>query len=127
MPDKVLYEYAVLRVVPRVEREEFVNVGVILFSKQIGYLACSINHQPLRVSQLFPSADLEYICSYLLSFERICMGLPNSGPIALLPPAERFRWLTAVRSTVVQTSRLHPGFCSNPALALQMLYDEYVL
>lgn len=127
MPENYLYEYAVIRLVPRVEREEFINAGVILFSKParfIGMLS-RIDADKLRLFGSEPSP--EAFRAALGAFEAVCYGRPEGGPVALLEPAERFRWLTAARSTCLQTSRPHPGLAADPATALQRLFEELVL
>jgi len=127
MPDRFLYEYAVLRVVPRVEREEFMNVGVVLYCPSRGFLACTsqINHDRLRA--LAGETDWAEIEDYLNAFRQICEGNRQCGsPIAALPAASRFRWLTATRSTVLQTSRVHPGFCTDPEETLNRLFVQQV-
>jgi hypothetical protein len=127
MPAKHLYEYAVLRVVPRVEREEFINVGVILYCGSQGFLqaTCELNEARLYA---FAGAglDLADVRERLRSFERICGGRATGGPIGQLAPASRFRWLTAQRSTVVQTSPVHPGLCEDPAATLTRLHAQLV-
>lgn len=127
MQEKHLFEYAVIRVVPRVEREEFLNVGVILFCKQQKFLHTlyQLNKERLRVFS--PDIDLEEVEAHLHAFERISSGGANSGPIGKLDAAARFRWLTATRSTVVQTSKVHPGFCSDLPGAIAKLQEELVL
>jgi len=127
MQDKQLFEYAVIRVVPRVEREEFINVGVILFSNRKKYLACKLHFDAAKIQTLSIEADLEEIEKNLESFSKIADGTKDSGPIGQLIPAERFRWLTATRSTVVQCSKVHPGFCLDPAQSLDRLFKELVL
>lgn len=136
MQDKHLYEYAVIRVVPRVEREEFLNVGVVLYCARPRFLGVRFALNEHRLGAFAPGrTDAEpggaieplQLAEYLLAFERICKGDPNGGPIAALTPAERFRWLTATRSTVLQTSRVHPGFCTSPEETLGRLFGELVL
>lgn len=126
MQERQLYEYAVIRVVPRVEREEFLNVGVVLYCSSKKYLEAVyiINHQ--RLSAFCNTCDAAEIETYLTAFKNICLGNGDAGPISLLQPAARFRWLTATRSTVVQTSKTHPGLCLNPADMLQKLFKELV-
>ncbi len=127
MQDKHLYEYAVIRVLPRVEREEFLNVGIILFSKSAKYINVrfSINEQKLLM--LSNELDLEQLQLNLESFEKIALGHKDGGPIAQLDIPSRFRWLTAVRSSVIQTSRPHPGFCGNLDSTIERLFTELVL
>ena len=127
MQGKQLFEYAVIRVVPRVEREEFLNVGIILYSKQQKYLQCKYQLDAERLRAVFPSIDITEIEAHLHSFERICTGSADGGPIAKLDLPSRFRWLTATRSTVVQTSKVHPGFCADLPEALQKLHTQLVL
>ena len=120
------YEYAVIRIVAQVEREEFLNVGVVLFCAKRKFLRCRYKLNAARVSAVFPELDLAEIQEHLYSFERICHGAPDAGPISLLSPAERFRWLTATRSTVLQTSKVHPGLCGDPATMLDRIFEQQV-
>ncbi|GAA4504039.1 DUF3037 domain-containing protein [Hymenobacter ginsengisoli] len=126
MPAKHLFEYAVLRVVPRVEREEFLNVGVILYCASQGFLQATCELNEARLRAFSASLDLPDVRERLRSFERICGGRATGGPIGQLAPASRFRWLTAQRSTVVQTSPVHPGFCEDAATTLARLHAELV-
>lgn len=126
MQDQFLYEYAIIRVVPRVEREEFLNVGVILYSKQLKYIDCIYHLNENRIQSVFGQIDLVEVEQFLGAFERICKGLPDSGPIGKLDIPSRFRWLTATRSTVIQTSKVHPAFCSNPRQALEKIFQQMV-
>ena len=121
-----VYEYAILRVVPCVEREEFINVGVILCSKQQNRLLCGIHLNEKKVTMLDEKADLPLIRSYLDSFKEICDGIPNGSPIALQDALSRFRWLTAVRSSVIQTSRPHSGLADDLSQTLAALLESYV-
>jgi len=127
MQENQLFEYAVIRVVPRVEREEFLNVGVILYSRKQNFLQALFKLDKMRLQAFSDKLDTGEVEEHLLAFERICNGGPDSGPIGQLDMASRFRWLTATRSTVVQTSKVHPGFCSNPAEAIQKLFTQLVL
>ena len=126
MPAKDLFEYAVLRVVPHVEREEFLNVGVILYCKAQGFLQARFSLPEARLRAFTHELDLAEITARLQAFERICQGKATGGPIGRLPIAERFRWLTATRSTVVQTSAVHPGLCANAAETLARLHAQLV-
>ena len=126
MQEKYLYEYAVIRLVPRVEREEFLNVGVVLFCKEKKFLKALYNLYNTRVETFCNTCDINEIETYLKAFEIICEGEFNNGPISQLPAAARFRWLTATRSTVVQTSKVHPGMCINPFEILQKLFKDLV-
>lgn len=120
------YSYAVVRVVPRVERGECVNVGVILFAREAGWLDARIELDAARVRALAPDADIALIERHLGTFEAICAGRDDGGPIAALPPSERFHWLTAPRSTIIQTAPVHVGTTDDPARALEELMDELV-
>ncbi len=126
MQERKLYEYAVIRVIPRVEREEFLNVGVVLYCSSIKYLEAVYVLNLQRLSAFCNTCDAQEIETYLIAFKNICIGNGNAGPISLLPAAARFRWLTATRSTVVQTSKTHPGLCIDPADMLQKLFKELV-
>jgi hypothetical protein len=106
------FDYAVLRVVPRVEREEFVNAGVILFCLERRYLACRISFDEARAAALWPSLDLATVRQHLNVVDLICHGDPVGGPMAKLSQRERFHWLTAPRSTVLQTSPVRTGVCT---------------
>lgn len=127
MHEKLLFEYGVIRVVPRVEREEFVNVGIILYCKQKKYLNCVYTLSIEKLSVLCPLLECDEVEAYLLSFEAICKGRKEAGSIGKLDLPSRFRWLTATRSTVVQTSKVHPGFCDDPDETLQKLFEQLVL
>ena len=127
MPEKYLFEYAVIRIVPKVEREEFVNVGIILYCRDLKFLQTIYTLSEERLKALAPDTDLPEIKAYLDAFEKISRGAREGGPIAQLDIAARFRWLTAQRSTVLQTSRVHPGFCANPHEALVRLHEQLVL
>ncbi len=127
MQDKHLYEYAVIRVLPRVEREEFLNVGIILFCKKEKFLKVLYQLDESRLRCLAEDFDLEQIQNNLESFEKICLGKKDGGPIAQLDVPSRFRWLTAVRSSVIQTSRPHPGMCCDLEETAKRLFKELVL
>lgn len=127
MQENHLFEYAVIRVVPRVEREEFINVGVILLCSKLKFLHVHIQLNEARLNALCPEIDRSELQEHIQSFERICKGGADSGPIGKLPLAERFRWLTAARSTMVQTSHVHPGLCTNPQKTLQHLVEQLVV
>lgn len=127
MQDKYLYEYAVIRVVPRVEREEFLNVGIILYCSKQGFLEAKIQLNEARFNAFPFSVEASELQEYLQTWQRICKGGKEGGPIGLLPIASRFRWLTSTRSTMVQTSKVHPGFCNNAAETLESLFQELVL
>jgi hypothetical protein len=126
MPENHLFEYAVIRVVPRVEREEFINVGVILYCAAQKFLQARFHVEEDRLRCLCPKTDPEEVQGYIQSFQRICEGGPAGGSIGRLPMAERFRWLTATRSTVIQTSKVHPGLCPDAAEMFERLYNQLV-
>ncbi|WP_192820897.1 DUF3037 domain-containing protein [Rufibacter sp. LB8] len=127
MPERYLFEYAVLRVVPRVEREEFMNVGVILFCGPQKFLQAKFYIDEARLKAFSPTLDVEELNQRLQAFDRICCGGKNGGVIGAFPLASRFRWLTSTRSTVVQTSAVHPGLSENPAETLDKLFTALVL
>ena len=127
MQEHHLFEYAVIRVVPRVEREEFLKVGVILYCQKQGFLQSKFNLDHGRLQAFSGSVDVSELEDYLAALNRICIGGTKSGPIGSLPIASRFRWLTATRSTVVQTSKVHPGFCKNAGETLEKLFRDLVL
>lgn len=126
MQGQHLYEYAIIRVVPRVEREEFINVGVILCDWKSGFIGSKVFLNKEKLLALDPNADLEMIENNLSSFDKICQGSSKGGPIAEMDLASRFRWLTAVRSSVIQTSRPHTGFSTNLPKTLESLFEEQV-
>jgi hypothetical protein len=126
MQDRHLFEYAVIRVVPRVEREEFMNVGVILLCSKQKFLKMMYNINRERLMAFSSDLDLDALEENLSSFQRIATGGKDAGPIGELDAASRFRWLTATRSTVVQTSKVHPGFCLDGEDSLARLYEQLV-
>jgi hypothetical protein len=127
MPEQHLFEYAVIRVVPRVEREEFLNVGVIIYCARLKFLNCLVTANEQRLLALCPHLDMAELQQNLDAFMQICRGGTNSGTIGQLDAASRFRWLTATRSTVVQASKVHPGFCVDAAATLHRLHQQLVL
>lgn len=126
MQEKHLFEYAVIRVMPRVEREEFINTGVVLYCAKQKFLRAKIRLDEARLKILCPTCDPVALQEHLQAFERICAGGRQAGPIGKLPIAERFRWLTATRSTIVQTSKVHPGFCKDAGEMLEKLFADLV-
>ena len=122
----VWYSYAIVRVVPRVERGECINVGVVLFARERRFLEARIELDGDRLRTLAPDADVELIRRHLHAFLAIGAGDSAGGPLAALPPSERFHWLTAPRSTVIQTSAVHEGVCPDPAATLDDLLDAFV-
>ena len=127
MEDKYLFEYAVIRTVPRVEREEFLNVGVVLYCRDQKFLKARFEVNKDRIRAFSPNLNMLQVEEYLNAFEQICEGNPKVGAIGLLPAAERFRWLTAPRSTILQTSAVHSGFCTDAMEKLNELYQCLVL
>lgn len=126
MQEQHLYEYAIIRVVPRVEREEFINVGVVLCHWKRDFLCCKVQLDSKKLLMLDPLADVEMIQLNLASFEKICAGAKDGGNIALMDIASRFRWLTAVRSSIIQTSRPHAGSAEDLEKKLEILFEENV-
>lgn len=127
MQDKHLFEYAVIRVMPRVEREEFINVGIIMYCAKLKYLNAAFRVFPERLVALNCQLELDTIERNLDAIVTICKGGKAAGPIGMLDLAGRFRWLTATRSTVVQCSKVHPGFCVDAEETLNKLMAELVL
>jgi len=127
MPGKHLYEYAVIRVVPAVEREEFCNVGIILFCKQQKYIKVLSRLNTGRLKSFACDLDSDQLQNNLVAFEKIANGDKNGGPIAEMDLPSRFRWLTAVRSSSIQTSRPHPGITDDLDKTAERLFRELVL
>ncbi|WP_443939155.1 DUF3037 domain-containing protein [Pedobacter sp. MW01-1-1] len=127
MQERTLFEYAVIRVVPKVEREEFLNVGVILFCSKQKFLQTLFHLDEARIKAFAPTTDIQELRDNLCAFQRITSGEKDSGPIGAYDQASRFRWLTATRSTVVQCSKVHPGLCRDAQETLNKLYHDLVL
>ncbi|MBC5835281.1 DUF3037 domain-containing protein [Flavobacterium sp. F372] len=127
MHEKHLYDYAVLRVVPKVEREEFVNVGLMLLCKRQKYLRIEYQIPIEKIMAFCSEFDIEQVQINVDSFVKICKGKSDGGPIGQFPIEERFRWLTAVKSSSIQTSRPHSGFSSDLDATFEKLYAELVL
>ena len=121
-----LYDYAIVRVVPRVEREEFVNAGVILSCPSRKFLEARIELDEERLLALDPSVDLDAVRAHLATIPAICRGGDGAGPIGQLSQRERFHWLVAPRSTIIQTSHVHTGRCGNPEATMERLMDRMV-
>ncbi|MDQ6842853.1 MAG: DUF3037 domain-containing protein [Bacteroidota bacterium] len=126
MQKKDLFEYAVIRIVPRVEREEFLNAGVVLYCAKQKFLKVLYTIDEEKLATLCDDCDIPSVKKYLNAFEKVSKGNNNSGPIGKLSMAERFRWLTATRSTMVQTSKVHPGFCEDANETLEKLFNKLV-
>ncbi len=120
------YNYSIVRVVPRVEREEYINAGAIIFCRAKRFLAAKIELDRERLLAIAPAIDLELVESYLEIIPIICAGGKAAGPIGALSPAERFHWLTTPRSTIIQPSPPHAGLCHDPQLALEKLIRTVV-
>ena len=126
MSTELAYDYAIVRVVPRVERGEQVNVGVILSCVDGDFLEARVEVDPARLLALDPALDLDAIQAALDAIMTVCAGGPAAGPIGALPPRGRFRWLVSPRSTVIQMSPVHTGRTTDPAAALERLLDTMV-
>lgn len=126
MPDKFRYDYAVIRVVPKVDRGEFINAGVILSCPDLSFLEARIKLNESRLLALDPNVDLDLVKKHLASIPTICAGGDEAGSIGQLPQRQRFHWLVAQRSTIIQTSPVHTGRCSDPSAALEHLVATMV-
>ncbi|RZK44103.1 MAG: DUF3037 domain-containing protein [Pedobacter sp.] len=126
MQEKSLFEYAIIRLVPRVEREEFINVGVILYCAKQKFLKAKVILQKSRLDSFSEDVDIDFVLHNLNAIVQICDGVEGSGVIGQLDQPSRFRWLTATRSTIIQSSKVHPGFCKDPNEAIKRLLDEFV-
>jgi len=118
------FDYAVIRVVPRVERQEFINAGVVVFCLEMRYLDARIHLDPARLKALWPEVDVDLVRQHLEAVVRICAGDPSAGPIAKLPQRERFHWLVSARSTILQPSPVHTGLCDETDSILDRLEKE---
>ena len=127
MQGRYLFEYAIIRIVPRVEREEFLNVGIVLYCKERKFLKTKYGINKQRLNALCAEVDCKEVEEHLQSFEKISAGEKAGGQIAVLDMPSRFRWLTATRSTIIQTSKVHPGFCEDPNQTMEKLYMQFVL
>lgn len=126
MQEQNRYEYAVIRFVPRVEREEFVNVGLAMMCKRRRWMRVELMLNENRIKAMSPDADLDVIARQLQSFVDIAEGKKSAGPVASYPVEERFRWLSAVKSSVIQTSRPHPGLTPDLDLTFRSLFSDLV-
>jgi hypothetical protein len=124
--DHVTYDYAIIRVVPKVEREEFINVGVVVSCPARAFLEARIDLDEPRLMALDPALDLETIRAHLATIPAVCAGGAQAGPIGQLTQRERFHWLVSPRSTIIQTSPVHTGCCQDPAAVLERLLDRMV-
>jgi len=121
----IAYDYAVIRVIPRVHLGRFDNVGVILHARREGFIDLLHRVDPHRIALLASTIDLALLERHLQAWRRIATGEGASGAIALLPPSERFHWLTSPRSTILQTSPVHPGRCADPSTAIMDLFQRF--
>jgi hypothetical protein len=126
MPAQSVFEYAVIRIVPRVERGECINAGVVLLCRSRRFLEARIHLEPARLLALAPDVDVDAVLAQLASIPLVCRGGPEAGPIGALPVQERFRWLTAPRSTIIQPSPVHSGMSDDPRAALEHLFATMV-
>jgi len=126
VPDKFRYDYAIIRVVPKVDREEFINAGVIVSCPDLSFLEARIKLNESRLLALDPNVDLDLVRNHLATIPTICRGGEEAGSIGHLPQRKRFHWLVAPRSTVIQTSPVHTGRCNDPAAALDRLVTTMV-
>lgn len=127
MQDRNLYEYAIIRLVPLVERGEFINIGVILMAKKKDFLGMKFHLDETRIHALCNAIDIDMVREYLNAWELVCEGKEGGGKIGSLEIQVRFRWLTANRSTIIQSSPVHPGFCNDPEQELDRLMNKFVL
>ncbi|HWV57491.1 MAG TPA: DUF3037 domain-containing protein [Longimicrobiales bacterium] len=123
---RIEYQFAVLRVVPHVDRGEFVNVGVVLHSRTAGFLGIRAVTNAAELRRMVPEVDGELLARYLACYERICEGDLAGGELALLSPPERFHWMTSPRSDLIQSSPVHEGVAGDPAAALDELFSRFV-
>jgi hypothetical protein len=121
------FDYALIRVVPRVERGELVNAGVLLFCLELDFLQARVEANEPRLRALWPETDVELVRHHLAAILKVCAGSPDGGPIARLSLRERFHWLVAPRSTIIQVSPVHAGLCASPERALDELFRQMVL
>ena len=126
MSERRAFDYLIVQVVPRVDRDERLNVGVILFCPTAAYLGCRISLDEHRLRALAPGVDVAALAGQLEAVRAVAAGDVTAGPIARLPPSERFHWLSAPRSTIVQPSPPHAGLCDDPAAALEHLFKTAV-
>lgn len=126
MRDCHAYDYAVIRVVPQVDREEFVNVGIVLSCPGLRFLGTRVHLDAARLKAFSPGLDLDALGRHLSSFETVARGGPEAGPIGQLPDRQRFHWLVAPRSTMIQTSPAHTGLCRDADETIDRLFRQYV-
>jgi len=127
MQDKYTFEYAIIRIVPKVEREEFFNVGVILFCKRKKFIGIKYYIDQDKLKSFSPDVELSVFEDYLKAWELVCDGAPAGGKIGGMELSDRFRWLTACRSTIIQSSKTHPGLSDDPQKTLEDIFEKQVL
>lgn len=127
MQNRVTYEFVIIRFVPKVEREEFINVGTLLFSKRKKYLGIKYVIDKQKIEAFTKEDDIDILIEYLKAWELVCAGNPHGGIIEKLELSDRFRWLAASKSTILQCSKTHPGLCYSPEKELEDLFNRYVL
>ncbi|MDF4204011.1 DUF3037 domain-containing protein [Maribacter sp. SA7] len=127
MQDRHTFKFAIVRIVPKVEREEFFNVGVILFCKRTKFLDIKYHINEEKLKAFSPEIEYEILNEYLKAWKLICVGKEAGGPIGKLDLNDRFGWLTACRSTVIQSSTTRSGLSTDPAKELDDIYNKYVL
>ena len=127
MPTLCSFDYATLRIVPSAERAEFINAGVVLHCAEAAFLACRVHLDERRLRALCPAIDLDVVREHLEAFPKVAAGEDDAGPIARLSRRERFHWMVAPRSTMIQVSSVHSGMCESPADVLEELYRRLVL
>ncbi|WP_111306738.1 DUF3037 domain-containing protein [Confluentibacter sediminis] len=127
MQDKFTFKYTIIRIVPKVEREEFFNVGVILFCKRKKFLDIKYHISEAKLNAFSSEIELKLLNDYLNAWKLICKGDPSSGKIGQLDLSDRFGWLTSCRSTIIQSSITHSGFDSDPQKALEDIFEKHVL
>lgn len=125
-PARSPFSYAILRVVPRVERGERFNAGVVLFCRQLGFLGAAVALDEQRLAALAPDARADEVRAHLEALAKVAAGAPDAGAIAALPPSERFGWLVATSSTIIQPSEVHTGLTDDPRTTLDALFKELV-
>jgi hypothetical protein len=126
VPAREDFQYAIVRVVPHVERGECLNAGVVLFCRRLGFLGAKTELDEAALAALAPGCEAEDVRAHLATLERVAAGASDGGPIAALPPSERFHWLTAPSSTIVRSSAVHTGLTSDPAGELEHLFERLV-
>jgi len=127
VPDPTSFDYAILRVVPRVERQEFINAAVVVFCLEKRYLAARVHLDPSRLRALWPEVDVDLVRKHLEAIPSICAGEASAGPIGQLPQRERFHWLVSPRSTIIQPSPVHTGICDSTDTLLDRLEKQFLL